>query len=48
MSAFGGVVALNAELDAETADAIAKNFVEVVIAPSVTGEASEILATRAI
>jgi phosphoribosylaminoimidazolecarboxamide formyltransferase/IMP cyclohydrolase len=44
LSSFGGVIALNAELDAATASRIAEYFVEVVIAPSVTQDAAEILA----
>ncbi len=40
ISAFGGIIALNQSLDAETAAAIlAKQFVEVVIAPLITEEA---------
>ena len=46
LSSFGGVIALNAELDAASAARIAEYFVEVVIAPSVTQEAAEILAKR--
>jgi len=46
VSAFGGIVALNRPLDAETAEAIAKIFVEVVIAPDVEPAAGEILARR--
>ena len=45
-SAFGGVVALNAPLDAETAQAIAGVFTEVVIAPEADGAACEILKAR--
>ncbi|MGR3782982.1 MAG: bifunctional phosphoribosylaminoimidazolecarboxamide formyltransferase/IMP cyclohydrolase [Albimonas sp.] len=45
-SAFGGIVALNMELDAETAAEIAKIFTEVVIAPSVTPEAEAIFAAK--
>ena len=44
MSAFGGVIALNAELEGETAARIAEYFVEVVIAPSITKAAVEQLA----
>jgi phosphoribosylaminoimidazolecarboxamide formyltransferase/IMP cyclohydrolase len=43
VSAFGGIVAMNRPLDAETAAAIAKIFSEVIIAPVVTPEALEIL-----
>ncbi len=46
LSAFGGVVALNRPLDDATAEAIAANFVEVVIAPSVTAEAADVLAAK--
>ena len=46
LSSFGGVIALNEELDAATASRIAEYFVEVVIAPSVTQDAAEILAKR--
>lgn len=46
-SAFGGIIAFNRELDANTAQAIiSKQFVEVIIAPSVTDEASQIVATK--
>ena len=36
-SAFGGIIAFNRELDAATAEAVAQQFVEVMIAPAVTG-----------
>jgi len=39
VSAFGGIVALNGTLDAETAQEIIKVFTEVVIAPSATDDA---------
>jgi phosphoribosylaminoimidazolecarboxamide formyltransferase/IMP cyclohydrolase len=45
-SAFGGVVALNRELDAATAEAIAGVFTEVVTAPSVHPEAAAVLQHR--
>jgi phosphoribosylaminoimidazolecarboxamide formyltransferase/IMP cyclohydrolase len=46
-SAFGGIIAFNRELDAETAKAICdKQFVEVIIAPKVAGEASAIVAAK--
>ena len=39
-SAFGGIIAFNTELDGETAQAIVdRQFVEVIIAPSVSAEA---------
>ncbi|MFN2099444.1 bifunctional phosphoribosylaminoimidazolecarboxamide formyltransferase/IMP cyclohydrolase [Altererythrobacter sp. MF3-039] len=46
VSAFGGIVAVNTELDGETAEAIAKIFTEVVIAPSITEEAREAFAKK--
>ena len=46
VSAFGGIVAVNTELDAETAQAITQIFTEVVIAPSVTEEARAIFASK--
>jgi phosphoribosylaminoimidazolecarboxamide formyltransferase/IMP cyclohydrolase len=45
-SAFGGIIALNVELDARTAEAIAKLFVEVLIAPSFSSEARAIMAAK--
>ena len=46
-SAFGGIIAFNKELDAETAQAIVdKQFVEVIIAPRVSKEASEVVAAK--
>ena len=46
-SAFGGIIAFNRELDAETAAAIInRQFVEVIIAPSLTTEAQTILAEK--
>ena len=46
VSAFGGIVAVNTELDAATAEAISAIFTEVVIAPSVSAEAREIFARK--
>ncbi len=43
VSAFGGVLITNAEIDAATAEEMNKIFFEVVIAPSYTDEALEIL-----
>ena len=46
-SAFGGIIAFNAELDGETAKAICdRQFVEVIIAPKVSAAASEIVASK--
>lgn len=47
LAAFGGIVAANTEIDAETADAITQYFVEVVIAPGVSDDAAAILAAKA-
>ena len=46
VSAFGGIIALNKTLDAETARAMADIFTEVIIAPDATPEAQNILAAK--
>jgi len=46
-SAFGGIIAFNCELDGFTAEAVAKQFVEVLIAPSFSAEAKQIFAAKA-
>src|SRR6056297_1775798 len=43
MSAFGGIVALNRECDAATAEQIVDSFKEVVIAPGYTDDALDVL-----
>ncbi|PZU21463.1 MAG: bifunctional phosphoribosylaminoimidazolecarboxamide formyltransferase/inosine monophosphate cyclohydrolase [Shinella sp.] len=45
-SAFGGIIAVNSLLDAETAEEIVKLFTEVIIAPEVTEEAQAIIAAK--
>jgi phosphoribosylaminoimidazolecarboxamide formyltransferase/IMP cyclohydrolase len=45
-SAFGGIIAFNGELDADGAAQVAKQFVEVLIAPSFTPEALAIFAAK--
>ena len=46
-SAFGGIIAFNRELDGETARAIVgRQFVEVIIAPSVSPEAAEAVSAK--
>ena len=46
-SAFGGIIAFNRELDAATAKAIIeRQFVEVIIAPSISAEAVELVAAK--
>lgn len=46
VSAFGGIVCVNTELDGATAEAISEIFTEVVIAPSVSEEARAIFAKK--
>ncbi|TMP86409.1 bifunctional phosphoribosylaminoimidazolecarboxamide formyltransferase/inosine monophosphate cyclohydrolase [Pseudoalteromonas ruthenica] len=46
-SAFGGIIAFNRELDGDTAEAIvARQFVEVIIAPSISEEAAQIVSAK--
>lgn len=45
-SAFGGIIAFNRELDAAAAALVAKQFVEVLIAPSFTPEARAVFAAK--
>ncbi|MCL6283660.1 bifunctional phosphoribosylaminoimidazolecarboxamide formyltransferase/IMP cyclohydrolase [Ruegeria sp. 2012CJ41-6] len=45
-SAFGGIIALNMPLDADTAREIVQIFTEVVIAPGASEEAVEVFATK--
>ncbi|MBD2075212.1 bifunctional phosphoribosylaminoimidazolecarboxamide formyltransferase/IMP cyclohydrolase [Phormidium sp. FACHB-592] len=45
-SAFGGIVALNRPIDAETATALAKTFLECVVAPGCEPEAEAILSAK--
>lgn len=47
VSAFGGILAANRQLDGETAERIGKLFLEVIVAPSFSGEALEILGKKA-
>lgn len=46
ISAFGGIIAFNRVLDGPAAEAVIKQFVEVIIAPELTSEAKEILARK--
>lgn len=46
VSAFGGIVATNREIDAEAATEIVKVFTEVIVAPSASPEAQEIIAAK--
>ncbi len=41
-SAFGGIIAFNCELDGKAAEAVAKQFLEVLIAPSFTADARKV------
>jgi phosphoribosylaminoimidazolecarboxamide formyltransferase/IMP cyclohydrolase len=46
-SAYGGIIAVNRELDAATAAALTeRQFVEVLAAPAVSAQAAQVLATR--
>ncbi|HEY1044165.1 MAG TPA: bifunctional phosphoribosylaminoimidazolecarboxamide formyltransferase/IMP cyclohydrolase [Telluria sp.] len=45
-SAFGGIIALNVEVDGRAAQALSKLFVEVLIAPSFTEEARSIMSAK--
>ena len=45
-SAFGGIIAINREVDKETASEINKLFFEIIIAPSYSDEALEILKSK--
>ena len=46
-SAFGGIIAFNKELDADTAEAIvSRQFVEVIIAPKVSEAAAQIVSAK--
>jgi phosphoribosylaminoimidazolecarboxamide formyltransferase/IMP cyclohydrolase len=45
-SAFGGIIAFNTEVDATTAEHVAKQFMEVLIAPSFTSDALAIFAAK--
>jgi len=46
-SAFGGIIAFNATVDAVAAEAVSKQFVEVLIAPDFTAEALAIFKAKA-
>ncbi len=46
ISAFGGVLAFNREVDGETASEIAKTFIEAIAAPGYTAEALALLAAK--
>ena len=45
-SAFGGIIAFNREIDGATAEAVAKQFVEVVLAPLFSVEARRVFAAK--
>jgi phosphoribosylaminoimidazolecarboxamide formyltransferase/IMP cyclohydrolase len=45
-SAFGGVIAFNVTLDASTAEALSKQFVEVLLAPGYSDEALAVLRAK--
>jgi phosphoribosylaminoimidazolecarboxamide formyltransferase / IMP cyclohydrolase len=45
-SAFGGIIAFNGEVDRAAAEAVSAQFLEVLIAPSYTTDALELLASK--
>jgi phosphoribosylaminoimidazolecarboxamide formyltransferase/IMP cyclohydrolase len=46
-SAFGGIIAFNRPLDGAAAEAVAQQFVEVLIAPSISAEARAVFSAKA-
>lgn len=46
VSIYGGIVAVNAEIDKRTAEEMAKTFLEIIIAPSYSDEALEVLKSK--
>jgi phosphoribosylaminoimidazolecarboxamide formyltransferase/IMP cyclohydrolase len=46
LSAFGGVIATNRRVDAEFADALSKQFIEVLLAPGYDDDALELLSAK--
>jgi len=47
VSAFGGIIAFNRTLDAETVEAVSAQFLEVLIAPGYTADALALIARKA-
>jgi phosphoribosylaminoimidazolecarboxamide formyltransferase/IMP cyclohydrolase len=47
VSAFGGILAFNRDLDLAAAQALGKQFAEVIIAPQITPDALRVLGTKA-
>lgn len=45
-SAFGGIIAFNREVDADTVEAVTGQFLEVLMAPKFTDKAKEIIAAK--
>ncbi|MBL8524019.1 MAG: bifunctional phosphoribosylaminoimidazolecarboxamide formyltransferase/IMP cyclohydrolase [Betaproteobacteria bacterium] len=45
-SAFGGIIAFNRDVDGATAEAVSKQFVEVLLAPSFSSEARKVFAAK--
>jgi phosphoribosylaminoimidazolecarboxamide formyltransferase/IMP cyclohydrolase len=46
VSAFGGIISFNREVDGETANAVAELFAEVILAPAFSVDAQRILASK--
>jgi phosphoribosylaminoimidazolecarboxamide formyltransferase/IMP cyclohydrolase len=47
LSAFGGVIAINRQIDRDLAEALSKQFIEVLVAPGFDDEALEVLTVKA-
>ena len=47
-SAFGGIISFNSELQAETAELITEIFTEVIIAPTISEEAKNVISKKKI
>src|SRR3954451_6896008 len=45
-SAFGGIIAFNRPIDAEMAEALTQQFVEVLVAPGIADDAAKVLAEK--
>ena len=45
-SAFGGIISFNSELQAETAELITEIFTEVIIAPTISEEAKNVISKK--
>ena len=46
VSVYGGIIAVNTEVDKKTAEEMVKIFLEIIIAPSFSEDALEVLKTK--